>query len=179
MKQQRKRIARHLHEVSWQTSAGDWSRYYYAVFRCRLKGKDRSIPLGADLSAAKDQLKRIEAKNVDRYDFDLDKQRVQAKPRDGKASPFTFAEWAVKYRTFDDVKRKRSDDEGSIRLHLLPFFGSCPLTEFTREALLRYIDKRMDETLIRDKKGQSKSMTKRGTVSNEPLAASPDAPGSR
>jgi hypothetical protein len=36
MKQQRKHIARHLHEVQWRTSARDLSRYYYAVFRCRL-----------------------------------------------------------------------------------------------------------------------------------------------
>jgi integrase len=169
MKQQRKRIARHLHEVSWQTSSGDWSRYYYAVFRCRLKGKDRSLPLGADLSAAKDQLKRIEAKNVDRYDFDLDKQRVIDKPRDGRASPFTFAEWCEKYPTFDDVKRKRSLDSelNIIRLHLKPFFGACLLTEIERESLTRYIDARSEQFIIRNKKGESTKLTARGTISNE------------
>jgi integrase len=169
MKQQRKRIARHLHEVSWQTSGGDWSRYYYAVFRCRLKGKDRNIPLGSDLKAAKDLLAKIEAKNIDRYDFDLDKQRVVEKPRDGKASPFTFTEWCEKYPKFDDVKRKRSlpDELNVIRLHLKPFFESLLLTEFERESLTRYIDHRSEQFIIRDKKGRSKKLVARGTISNE------------
>jgi hypothetical protein len=116
MKQQRKRIARHLHEVQWRTSSGDISRYYYAVFRCRLKGKDRSIPLGSDLKIAKDMLVEIEARNVKREDFDLDKQRV-VKPHDGKSEPFTFAEWCDQYPIFDDVKTKRSlsDDLRIIR----------------------------------------------------------------
>ena len=167
----RKRIARHLHEVTWQTSAGDVSRYYYAVFRCRLKGKDRSIPLGGDLSAAKDQLKRIEAKNVDRYDFDLDRQRVQEKPHDGKASPFTFAEWSEKYPTFDDIKRKRSlgDDLRVIDLHLKPFFGACLLTEIVRESLTRYVDHRGQQTIIRNKSGGSNKLVSRGTISNDCL----------
>jgi integrase len=169
MKQTRKKIARHLHEVSWRTSVGDISRYYYAVFRCRLKHKDRNIPLGADLATAKDQLKRIEAKNVDRYDFDLDKQRIQEKPKDGKAAPFTFAEWCDKYPTFDDVKRKRSlsDDLGGIRLHLKPFFGAGSLTEIERESLTRYIDHRSAQTIIRNKNGGSKKAVSRGTISNE------------
>jgi len=101
----RKRVARHLHEVTWETSTGDFSRYYYAVFRCKLKKKNRSIALGSDLKAAKDELAQIEAKNIQRYDFDVDKQRVAEKPRDGKASPFTFAEWCDKYPTIDDAKR--------------------------------------------------------------------------
>lgn len=169
MNQTRKRIARHLHEVSWQTSGGDWSRYFYAVFRCRLKGKDRSIPLGSDLKHAKDKLAKIEAQNIDRYDFDLDKQRVIDKPRDGRASPFTFSEWCEKYPTFDDVKRKRSltDELNVIRLHLGPFFNACLLTEITRESLNRYIDHRSDQTIIRNKAGGSRKKVSRGTISNE------------
>ena len=165
----RKRIAKHLHEVTWQTSTGEASRRYYAVFRCRLKGKDRSIALGGDLSTAKDQLKRIEARNVDRFDFDLDRQRVTEKPRDGKGSPFTFAEWSQKYPTFDDVKRKRSlgDDLRVIDLHLKPFFGACLLTEIERESLTRYIDHRSGQTIIRNKERKSKKAVSRGTVSNE------------
>ena len=164
----RKRIARHLHEVSWATSAGDISKRYYGVFRDRLKGKDRSIPLGSDLRVAKDELAKIEAKNVGRYDFDLDKQRVTEK-RDGKSSAFTFAEWSEKYPTFDDVKRKRSlgDDVRIINLHLKPFFGACLLTEIVRESLTRYVDHRGQQTIIRNKDGGSNKLVSRGTISNE------------
>jgi integrase len=169
MKQQRKRIARHLHEVSWQTSAGDWSRYFYAVFRCKLKGRDRSIPLGSDLKAAKDKLKRIEVQNLDRYDFDLDRQRVTDKPKDGKASPFTFSEWCQHYPTFEYVEAKRSlqDELRVLDLHLKPFFGAVLLTEITRESLLRYVAHRKEQTIIRNKQGGSKKKVSRGTISNE------------
>jgi hypothetical protein len=164
-----KKTRQHLHEVSWQTNSGGWSRYYYAVFRCRLKKKNRRISLGCDLRVAKDQLAKIEAKNIDRYDFDIDKQRIQEKPRDGKATPFTFAEWADKYPALDDVKRKRSlcTDLILIRVHLKPFFGSCSPTEIERESLTRYVDRRSEQTLVRGAKGQSKKLVSRGTISNE------------
>jgi integrase len=103
------------------------------------------------------------------YDFDLDKQRLQAKPRDGKAAPFTFAEWREKYPTLDDVKDKRllADDLRMIDLHLKPFFGACLLTEIERESLNRYVDYRKEQTIIRNKKRQSNKKISRGTISNE------------
>jgi hypothetical protein len=65
----------------------------------RLEGKSRVIPLGSDESLAKDELKKIEARDVDRHDFDLDRERAPiTRKRDGKSEPFTFAEWADKYR---------------------------------------------------------------------------------
>src|SRR5690242_5987731 len=165
----RKKVARHLFEVSWETSDGASSKRYYATFRCRLKGKNRSIPLGSDLKVAKDQLAKLEAKNIDHYDFDLDRQRVADKPRDGRSSPFTFGEWTEKFPTFDDIKRKRSvaDDLRIVDLHLKPFFGACALTEITRESLNRYIDHRSQQTIIRNKKRQSNKLVARGTISNE------------
>jgi integrase len=164
----RKKVARHLFEVTWVTSDGAASRRYYATFRCRLKGKNRSIPLGSDLKVAKDQLAKIEAKNIDRYDFDLDRQRVQEKPRDGRASPFSFAEWCDKYPGYDDVKRKRSlyGETRMIELHLKPFFGACLLTEIERESLTRYVDKRSDQPIVRARDA-SKKLVARGTISNE------------
>jgi integrase len=169
MNQTKKRIARHLYEMSWRTDGGEMSRYFYAVFRCRLKGKGRNIPLGSDLKKAKEKLVKIEGQNIDRYDFDLDRQRVVEKPSDGKASPFSFAEWCEKYPTFDDVKRKRSlsDELNVIRLHLKPFFGACLLTEIEREALTRYIDHRSQQFIRRNKQGQSSKLVARGTISNE------------
>ena len=163
-------MARHLYRRQYEAASGDWTTLYYARFVCRLKKKRRLFALGPDSAVAKDKLKKLEAQDVDRYDFDLDRQRVETKEkvRDGKSEPFTFSEWAEKYPTFDDVKRKRSlsTDLVIIRLHLEPFFGPSLLTEITREGLCRYLDKRMGETLIRCKKA-SKKFVHRGTVSNE------------
>ena len=170
MEQKFQRVARHLYRRQYETASGDWTTLYYARFVCRLKKKRRLFALGPDSAVAKDKLKKLEAQDVDRYDFDLDRQRLETKEkvRDGKSEPFTFSEWAEKYPTFDDVKRKRSlsTDLVIIRLHLEPFFGPSLLTEITREGLCRYVDKRMGETLIRCKKA-SKKFVHRGTVSNE------------
>jgi hypothetical protein len=169
MNQTKKRIARHLYEHSWENATGEVSKFYYAIFRCRLKRKDRVAPLGSDLKHAKDELAKIEAKNVSRYDFDLDKQRVVERPRDGKASPFTFAEWCEHYPTFEYVEAKRSlqDELRVIDLHLKKFFGAVLLTEITRESLLRYVAHRKEQTIIRNKQGGSKKKVSRGTISNE------------
>jgi integrase len=170
MEQKFQRVARHLYRRQYEAASGDWTTLYYARFVCRLKKKRRLFALGPDSAVAKDKLKKLEAQDVDRYDFDLDRQRLETKEkvRDGKSEPFTFSEWAEKYPTFDDVKRKRSlsTDLVIIRLHLEPFFGPSLLTEITREGLCRYVDKRMGETLIRCKKA-SKKFVHRGTVSNE------------
>lgn len=170
MEQKFQRVARHLYRRQYEAASGDWTTLYYGRFVCRLKKKRRLFALGPDSAVAKDKLKKLEAQDVDRYDFDLDRQRVETKEkvRDGKSEPFTFSEWAEKYPTFDDVKRKRSlsTDLVIIRLHLEPFFGPTLLTEITREGLCRYVDKRMGETLIRCKKA-SKKFVHRGTVSNE------------
>jgi len=170
MEQKFQRVARHLYRRQYETASGDWTTLYYGRFVCRLKKKRRLFALGPDSAVAKDRLKKLEAQDVDRYDFDLDRQRVETKEkvRDGKSEPFMFSEWAEKYPTFDDVKRKRSlsTDLVIIHLHLEPFFGPTLLTEITREGLCRYVDKRMGETLIRCKK-PSKKFVHRGTVSNE------------
>ena len=170
MEQKFQKVARHLYRRQYEAASGDWTTLYYGRFVCRLKKKRRLFALGPDSAVAKDKLKKLEAQDVDRYDFDLDRQRVETKEkvRDGKSEPFTFSEWAEKYPTFDDVKRKRSltDDVRMIRLHLKPFFGSSLLTEIWREALCRYVDKRQSETLIRCGKA-SKKAVHRGTVSNE------------
>lgn len=171
MNQKFQRASRRLYERKYKTATGDWTALYCARFVCRLKRKRRVIPLGSDFSKAKDKVKKIEAQDVDRYDFDLDRHRlgVAVKERDGKSEPFTFAEWAEKYPTFDDVRRKRSlaDDLRMIRLHLKPFFGTCLLTEIERETLCRYTAQRAGQTLIRGKEGRSQKVVNRGTISNE------------
>jgi hypothetical protein len=170
MEQKFKRVGRHLYRRQYDAANGDWTSLYYGRFVCRLKKKRRVFALGADAAVAKDKLKKLEAQDVDRYDFDLDRKRIDGKlkVRDGKSEPFTFREWSEKYPLFDDVKRKRSlpDDLRMIRLHLEPCFGSMLLTEITREALRRYVDGRTAATVIRCGK-PSKKAVNRGTVSNE------------
>jgi uncharacterized nucleotidyltransferase DUF6036 len=118
--------------------------------------------LGSDLKTAKEELKVLEARNIRREDFDQDK------PIEEKTGAMTFAGWVKKYPDQQGVKNKRSlnEEKGMIRLHLTPFFGSTPLTRITRESLIRYIDNRVGETILRQGKASKKSVA-RGTVSNE------------
>jgi hypothetical protein len=92
MKHKYRRVARHLYCRQYATVSGDWTTLYYARFVFRLKKKKRVFPLGSDSARAKDHLKKLEARDVDRYDFDLDRQRIdgKVKVRDGKSEPFTF-----------------------------------------------------------------------------------------
>jgi len=161
MAQTFERLEKHLYKRQYQTLVGEWSTIYYARFT-DWKGKRRIFPLGSDLKTAKEELKVLEARNIRREDFDKDK-RIEE-----KTGAMTFAEWGKKYPDQQGVKNKRSLNEGKgmIRLHLSPFFGSTPLTQITRESLIRYIDKRMGETIIRQGKA-SKKRVARGTVSNE------------
>jgi integrase len=171
MKQKFEKVAPGIYRRQYHTAAG-LSVLYYGRLTLRSTGERALFALGPNLSEAKDQFAIIKVKNRRGEDLSEFKptKKADAEPevRDGKATPFTFAEWAEKYPTFDDVRRKRSvgDDVRMARLHLTPFFGKVLLTEITREALQRYIDKRTGETLIRCGK-RSKKSVERGTVSNE------------
>ena len=81
------RVGRHLYSRTYRTATGEQTTLYYARFQCRLKKKPRCLPLGSSLSLAKDALKKLEAKDIDLYDFDIDKQhQVKEKLRDGNVS---------------------------------------------------------------------------------------------
>ncbi len=161
MKQTFERIEKHLYCRQYQAAGGEWKTLHYASFVCRLKKKRRMLSLGSDLDEAHVALKRLDIQDAELHDFDMDSRRVREteSARDGKASPLAFNEWAEKYPSFDDVKRKRSlpDDLRMIRLHLLPFFSACLPTEFEREGLCRYVDQRSGQTLIRAKIAALKS----------------------
>ena len=81
MEQKLQRVARHLYRRQYQAASGDWTTLYYGRFVCRLKKKRRLFALGPDSGVAKDKLKKLEAQDVDRYYFDLDKQRVETKAK--------------------------------------------------------------------------------------------------
>ena len=72
-----KRIEWHLFARQYTTKRGERRKLYYGVFRCRLKGTPREIPLGKDLNIARDLLKELEYRNLRREDFDLDKVKVE------------------------------------------------------------------------------------------------------
>jgi integrase len=166
MKQEFERVERapRLYRRTYETADGTESTLYYARFVCKLKGKRRLFALGGDLKTAKEELKVLDARNIRREDFDLDKPKAAPKLADA----LTFGEWAEKYPTQQGVKDKRSlsADLGMIRLHLKPYFGDEPLTAIKREMLIRYIDARTAETLVRNGKA-GKAKVKRGTISNE------------
>jgi len=152
------RIAPHLYKREYKTSAGEWRTLYYGKFK-DWKGKRRGFALGSDLKTAKEQLKVLEVDNIKKKDFDQDHQKTGA---------LTFAEWADKYPEAEGVKNKRSleRDRQMIRLHLKRFFTSTALTDFTRESLVRYVNMREGETVIRCGK-RSKKKVARGTITNE------------
>ncbi len=156
------RVAPRLYRREYRTNVGERAVRYYARFVCKRKGKRRLFALGANLDEAKDRLKELEVQNNRLADF------YQGKSGNGKAGALLLAEWGDKYPLQEGVKDKRSlsEERGMIRLHLKPFFGNMALTEITRESLIRYIDSRMGETIIRNDK-QSKKRVARGTVSNE------------
>jgi len=180
MEQKFKRIAKHLYERTYQTASGDQSVLFYARFKCRLKNKPRVFSLGSDLAAAKDKLKMLEAQDVDRYDFDLDRQRarkIDSEQKNGKHILWTFAEWAERYpEEYASGKKNRHlknkdkqsfpDERRMIDLHLKPFFQDFLLTEISRESLTRYSELRRKETTIRCGKWSSKVIAS-GTVANE------------
>ncbi len=101
MKHKYRRVARHLYCRQYATVSGDWTTLYYARFVCRLKKKKRLFPLGSDSASAKDHLKKLEGRDVDRYDFDLDRQRIESESKicDGKSnrSPLTNGLTSIHY----------------------------------------------------------------------------------
>lgn len=117
--------------------------------------------------AAKEELKVLEVRNIRRENFDKDK------PIEEKTGAMTFAEWGKKYPYQQGVKNKRSlnEEKGMIRLYLAPFFGSMPLTQLTRESLIRYIDKRMGETILRQGKAYKKRPRAARSRTNFPCCA--------
>jgi integrase len=164
VKQEFERVAPRLYRRTYDTADGGESTLYYARFVCRLKRKRRMFALGGDFKKAKDDLKDYDYRNRHREDFDADKPKAAPK----LADVLTFGEWAEMYPSQEGIKAKRSlsADLGMLRLHLKPYFGDKALTGITREMLVKYIDARLNETLIRNGKA-GKVKVKRGTVANE------------
>ena len=70
MEQKFECIEKHLYKRVYQTSKGERRILYYALFRDRLKGKPRKFRLRSDLKPAREDLQVLEARKIQREDFD-------------------------------------------------------------------------------------------------------------
>jgi hypothetical protein len=156
-----KRIARHLYRRQYITENGDWSTLYYGIF-VDWKGKRRCFPLGSDLRTAKEQLKVLEADNVKRKDFDLEKKEQQKAETVG----MTVAEWLGRY--LDLLKHKPSWSTKKAQcVHLKRLMGSLPLSGVTKVRIMEYKQRRLSESLIRHGKTVEDTEVKGSTVNRE------------
>jgi integrase len=152
-----RKLPPNIYQRQYKTRGGYKRTLYYVQFvDCR--EIRRTFPAGDDFVEAKKKRDHYIALNNDGHDFDSDRQK----------GVLTFKEWAKLYPQQEGVKDKPSlpTQLTLINCHLRPFFDGMLLTEFARPALIRYIDKRMGQTLIRGSK-HGKVPVKRGTISNE------------
>jgi hypothetical protein len=127
--------------------------------------KGESVRAGVRPGAGEIELKKLEIKNSENHDFDLDKRQAETdappKPKDGKTEPWTFAEWCELYphqiaakkgtggKRLNKDKRSFADEQRMTKLHLLPYFGAMSLIEIWRKSLTDYSSQREAETIIR------------------------------
>jgi len=136
-------VARHLYKRQYQTSTGDWSTLYYGIFK-DWKGKRRKFPLGFDLKTAKDQLRILEADNVKKKDFDLEKIELAK----AKTQGMTLEVWRPRF--LDLVKAKKSLDRDEQHFnHLTRLLGSLPLSQINRPRIMEYKNQRLGESIMR------------------------------
>jgi len=143
MKGSFKRIERHLYKRQYQTADGNWTTLHYANFT-DWKGKRRVFPLGSELRTAREQLKILEADNVKRKDFDLEREEKQKAATAG----MTVTEWLDRY--LDLVKNMLSWKTKKAQCaHLKRLMGSLLLSEVNKIRIMEYKNRRLSESLIR------------------------------
>jgi integrase len=168
LKNETKRVQRHLYRVAYRMMSGEWSKYHHAIFR-DWKGIGRKFRISADLQIARKQLTELETKNFQKYDWDNEKTALAAQQKADaeKADVMTVAKWSVLCKDLPEVKQKRSlNRDGQLYMHVIRHLGDKPLTELAREDLFTYIEKRRGEKVQRYGK-PSKTSVKDGTIKNE------------
>ena len=143
MEQTFKRIEKHLFARQYQTSGGNWSKIYYAIFT-DWKGKSRTFPLGPDLQSARDKLGVLHKRNDAEFDFDKEKEERKK----AKVKAMTLTEWLDRYlelmKATPSYKTKMAQC-----LHLKRLLGHLPLSEVSKVRILEYKSRRLSESLIR------------------------------
>ena len=157
-----KRIVRHLYKRQYQTSAGEWSTLYYGIFK-DWKGKRRKFPLGFDLKTAKDQLRILEADNVKKKDFDLEKIEQEK----AKTHGMTLEVWCPRYLNLVKAKKSLDRDEQHVN-HLTRLLGSLPLSQINRPRIMEYKNQRLGEPIMRHRKpAKNGAKVKISTINRE------------
>ena len=138
-----KREARHLFKRQYPVSSGDWSTLYYGIFK-DWKGVLRKFPLGSKRKPAQEQLAILEADNVKKKDFDLEKIEQEK----AKTKGMTLAEWLNRY--LELTKHTPSWETRNAQCaHLMRLMGSLPLSQVNRVRIMEYKQRRLSEPLMR------------------------------
>ncbi len=138
-----KREARHLFKRQYPTSSGDWSTLYYGIFK-DWKGVLRKFPLGSKLKPAQEQLAILEADNVKKKDFDLEKIEQEK----AKTKGITLTEWLNRY--LELTKHTPSWETKTAQCaHLMRLMGSLPLSQVGKVKIMEYKQRRLSEPLMR------------------------------
>ena len=164
MEQTFERVAPHLYKRQYQTATGEWRTNYYASFVCRLKGKRRLFPLGADLRTAKEEMKVLEARNVRREDFDAAKDQEINE----RNAALTLSEWGKIYFAEKCNKAKRSIEwERCMVRNLESRLGSLSLADITEEVIDTYKNARLEDQIVRHGKPVDGSKVSFSSVNRE------------
>jgi len=155
------RIAQHLYKRQYQIRNGDWTTLYYANFT-DWKGKRRVFPLGSNLRAAKEQLKVLEADNVKRKDFDLEKEERQKAETKG----MTVTEWLNRYLGLVTHMPSWGTKKAQCA-HLKRLLGSLSLPEVNQVRIMEYKNRRLSEPLMRHQKTVEGTNIMGSTVNRE------------
>jgi integrase len=156
------RIEKNLYKRQYQNANGEWSTLYYAAFVCRLKGKRRTFPLGADLKTAREELAVLIADNIRKKDFDEDKEKQKA--------GLTFADYGAAYfngKVDPDKRPGGVERERRSFKTLKSFFGDMLLAEIDRSKVMEYRTKRSAEPIVRRGKPVAGTRIRFSTVNRE------------
>ncbi len=146
----------HLYVRKYRCQNGELTTRYYGIFKCKLKGKRRTFPLGTNQICAKEELKIWEAKNVMGEDFDASE----------KPQAMTVSKWLEKYLELNKSKRSLKTDIGHCK-HLNRLLGTLPLSEITRPTTMEYYEKRLAEPIMRNGKTVEGTNIKGSTINRE------------
>ena len=142
MKENFKRVEKHLYRRQYQTAGGEWSTLYYGIFT-DWQGIRRTFPLGNALQDARDALGGLRNFNKGRYDWDAERKKMEERRR----REVTFLQWGCTYfeknlNPNTEMCASSDDRENRSFAHLKAFFGDLPLVEIRKGKILEYRKKR-------------------------------------
>ncbi len=150
------RIEPLLYKRQYETSNGEWSTRFYAIF-VDWKRKRRNFPLGSDLKTARKKLKKLLGQNEMEEDFDKNKSQTEE---------MTLSKWASRY--FELKRRKKSLERDKCSyMHLAKFFGDVPLSGISTGKIIEYRNVRLEDPIFSHGKVVEGKNIKDSTVNRE------------